>query len=149
MNQNTRARASHSKRRESVLRVSRDTCISSTLFFLTLKTTSGVYIQTTKNYLSINSQRGSDENITVPFLWFQFSLLLFEILQLSRSKSPFLLFIEVLGASAVILALWVLTGILAYESILRLLPVHAGHHSPVNSDVMILTAALAFGANIV
>jgi len=56
---------------------------------------------------------------------------------------------EVLGASAVILALWVLTGILAYESILRLLPAHAGHHSQVNSDVMILTAALAFGANIV
>lgn len=48
-----------------------------------------------------------------------------------------------------ILALWVLTGILAYESILRLLPAHAGHHSQVNSDVMILTAALAFGANIV
>lgn len=48
-----------------------------------------------------------------------------------------------------ILTLWVLTGVLAYESILRLLPGHAGHHGRVNSDVMILTAALAFGANIV
>ncbi|XP_068670496.1 proton-coupled zinc antiporter SLC30A8-like [Montipora capricornis] len=56
---------------------------------------------------------------------------------------------EILGACAVILTLWLLTGILVYESVLRLFPGHVGHHSHVNSDVMILTAALAFGANIV
>jgi len=56
---------------------------------------------------------------------------------------------EILGACAVILTLWLLTGVLAYESILRLIPGHDGHHSHVNSEAMILTAALAFGANIV
>lgn len=56
---------------------------------------------------------------------------------------------EILGACAVIVTLWILTGVLAYESILRLIPGHTGHHGHVNSDAMILTAALAFGANIV
>lgn len=44
--------------------------------------------------------------------------------------------------------MWLLTGMLAYESILRLIPGHSGHHSHINSNAMILTAALAFSANI-
>lgn len=44
--------------------------------------------------------------------------------------------------------MWLLTGVLAYESILRLIPGHSGHHSHINSNAMILTAALAFSANI-
>lgn len=55
---------------------------------------------------------------------------------------------EILGACAVIATLWLLTGVLAYESILRLTPGQSGHHSHVNSDAMIVTAALAFSANI-
>ncbi|XP_078376959.1 proton-coupled zinc antiporter SLC30A8-like [Oculina patagonica] len=55
---------------------------------------------------------------------------------------------EILGACIVIATLWLLTGVLAYESILRLTG-DKGHHGHVNSDVMILTAALAFCANII
>lgn len=56
---------------------------------------------------------------------------------------------EILGACAVIATLWLLTGVLAYESILRLIPGQGGHHGHVNSNAMILTAALAFAANLV
>lgn len=56
---------------------------------------------------------------------------------------------EILGACVVIATLWLLTGVLAYESILRLIPGHSSHHSHINSNAMILTAALAFSANII
>ena len=59
-----------------------------------------------------------------------------------------LLLTEILGACAVIATLWLLTGVLAYESVLRLTPGQTGHHGHVNSNAMIVTAALAFCANI-
>ncbi|KAK3753286.1 hypothetical protein QZH41_015235, partial [Actinostola sp. cb2023] len=59
---------------------------------------------------------------------------------------------EIIGACAVILMLWMLTGVLVYEAVLRLTTGAAahGHHSDhVNADVMMLTAGLTCLANIV
>ena len=58
---------------------------------------------------------------------------------------------EVLGAFAVIFMLWLLTGVLMYEAVHRIVTGHeagAGHSGHVNADVMILTAGLSCAANI-
>lgn len=59
---------------------------------------------------------------------------------------------EVLGAFAVIFTLWLLTGVLMYEAIKRILTgynAEARHSGHVNADVMMLTAGLSCTANIV
>ncbi|EDO48857.1 predicted protein, partial [Nematostella vectensis] len=57
---------------------------------------------------------------------------------------------EILGACLVILMLWLLTGVLVYEALLRLLAGTAmGHSDHVNADVMMITAGFTCAANIV
>ncbi|XP_031557916.1 zinc transporter 8-like [Actinia tenebrosa] len=58
---------------------------------------------------------------------------------------------EILGACSVILTLWLLTGVLVYEAILRIATgsVAHGHSDHVNADIMMITAGLTCGACII
>lgn len=59
---------------------------------------------------------------------------------------------DIIGACVVTLMLWLLTGVLVYEAILRLTTgakVHGHHSDEVNADVMMLTSGLTCLANIV
>ena len=59
-------------------------------------------------------------------------------------SSP-VLFIEVMGAILSVLIIWVLTGVLVYQAIQRII---SGEHH-VNADIMLIVAACGVGVNIV
>lgn len=55
------------------------------------------------------------------------------------------IFLEVMGAILSVLIIWVLTGVLVYQAIERIL---SGEHK-INADIMLIVAASGVGVNIV
>ncbi len=56
-----------------------------------------------------------------------------------------MVFLEVMGALLSVLIIWVLTGVLVYEAIKRV--IHGNHK--VNANIMLIVAACGVGVNIV
>jgi zinc transporter 2 len=56
-----------------------------------------------------------------------------------------MVFLEVMGAILSVLIIWVLTGVLVYEAIERIVK---GNHK-VNANIMLIVAACGVGVNIV
>ena len=61
-----------------------------------------------------------------------------------RNQSSLVLFLEVMGAILSVLIIWVLTGVLVYQAIERI--INGEHH--VNADIMLIVAGCGVGVNI-
>ena len=73
-------------------------------------------------------------------------LMIFKIVVYFRNNLHILslVFLEVMGAILSVLIIWVLTGVLVYEAIERI--INGEHH--VNADIMLIVAGCGVGVNI-